>query len=60
MSHHPLEIDLIVATDQRRHVTVNDHKLFLDGLLTPADLDEIDEIVEELRAQEFERKASRP
>jgi hypothetical protein len=56
MSTHPepLVLDLLLSEDERRPVTVNQHKLFLDSLLTPADLDEIDAAVAELRELEPE------
>ncbi len=52
MSANPNET---IATDlegeltTRRPVTVADHALFINSLLTEADLDEIDELVAELR-----------
>lgn len=49
-----------LVENERRPVTVNQHKLFIDSLLTPADHDEIDSLVEELRAGEFEERASQP
>jgi hypothetical protein len=33
----------------RRPVTINEHALFLDSLLTPQDLDDLDDLVAELR-----------
>jgi hypothetical protein len=47
--NEPLALGLEEELTTRRHVTVNQHALFIDSLLTPADLDEIDALVAELR-----------
>ena len=44
-----LAIDLEGELTPRRPVTINEHALFIDSLLTEADHDEIDELVAELR-----------
>jgi hypothetical protein len=51
MSTHPepLAIDMEGELTTRRPVTINQHKLWLDSLLTEADHDELDELVAELR-----------
>ena len=41
----PLAIGLEEELTTRRPVTVEQHKLFIDSLLSEADLDEIDEIL---------------
>ncbi len=43
----PITIDLEAEFSTRRPVTINEHALFLDSLLTEADHDEIDEFVGE-------------
>jgi hypothetical protein len=45
----PLATDMEGELTTRRPVTINQHKLWLDSLLTEADHDEIDELVAELR-----------
>ena len=40
--NEPLALDLEAEFSTRRPVSVNAHALFLDSLLTPDDLDEID------------------
>jgi hypothetical protein len=42
----PLAADLEGELTTRRPVTINEHALFLDSLLTQADLDEIDELMQ--------------
>ena len=49
-----LTIDLAGELTTRRPVTINQHKLWLDSLLTEADHDEIDELVAELRGTQPE------
>jgi hypothetical protein len=44
-----IALDLEGELTTRRPVTVAEHALFLDSLLTEADHDEIDELVAELR-----------
>ena len=61
MSHHPLEIELLVNEDARRErVTVDTHAEFKRSITppAPAPFDEIDELVEELRSLEFEEKGA--
>jgi hypothetical protein len=50
----PLAIDLEGELTTRRPVTINQHKLWLDSLLTEADHDEIDELDAELRGTQPE------
>ncbi len=45
--NEPLAADLEGELTTRRPVTINEHALFLDSLLTEADHDEIDEFVGE-------------
>ncbi len=45
----PLALGLEEELTTRRPVTVEQHKLFIDSLLSEADLDEIDALVAELR-----------
>ena len=45
----PLAIGLEEELTTRRPVTVEQHKLFIDSLLSEADLDEIDALVAEIR-----------
>ena len=47
--NEPLAIGLEEELTTRRPVTVEQHKLWLDSLLTDEDLDEIDALVSELR-----------
>ena len=42
----PIATDLEGEFPTRRPVTINEHALFLDSLLTPQDLDEIDELMQ--------------
>ncbi len=49
-----------VALSECQTVTVNQHWLFIDSMLTEADCDEIDALVKDLRAAEFEGKGARP
>ena len=42
--HPPLD-----ELTERKSVTVEQHKLWLDSLLTPEDQDELDSLVQELR-----------
>ena len=44
-----VDLDLPLSEPTRRPVTINQHKLWLDSLLTDEDLDEIDALVSELR-----------
>ena len=48
MSTHPETIatDLEGELTTRRPVTINAHALFLDSLLTPQDLDDLDELMQ--------------
>lgn len=57
--NEPLEVELLLTEDQRRPVTVAAHEAFRESL-APVQHDEIDDLVEELRAAEFEQKGSRP
>ena len=41
-------------------ITVADHAAWLQSLKDPEPVDQIDELVEELRAAEFEEKGARP
>jgi hypothetical protein len=50
----PAAIDLEGELTTRRPVTINQHKLWLDSLLTEADHDEIDELVAEIRGTQPE------
>ena len=47
--NEPLALGLEGELTTRRQVTINQHKLWLDSLLTDEDLDEIDALVSELR-----------
>jgi hypothetical protein len=51
MNPHPetIAIELEGEFSTRRPVTINQHALFIDSLLTKADHDEIDDLVAELR-----------
>ena len=49
-----VDLDLPLSEPTRRPVTINEHALFIDSLLTPADLDEIDALVAEFRELEPE------
>jgi len=53
------EVERLLTEDQRR-LTVDQHAAFRESLATPRQLDEIDELVEEIRAAEFEEKGARP
>jgi len=44
----------------RARLTIDQHAAFRLSLVNPKPLDEIDELVEEIRAIEFEQKGSRP
>lgn len=57
MSTHPepLPVELLVPADKRR-LSVDQHHAFCESLPPPRPLDEIDELVEELRAAEPEGK----
>ncbi len=60
MNPDPIEdLDGPLSEPTRHPVTVGEHKLWLDSLLTDDDHDEIDSLVEELRAGEFEGKGAR-
>ena len=50
----PIATDLEGELTTRRPVTINEHALFINSLLTEADHDEIDELVAELRELEPE------
>ena len=50
----PLSIGLEGELTTRRPVTVEQHKLWLDSLLTPEDQDELDSLVQELRETQSE------
>ncbi len=52
--NEPLALDLEAEFSTRRPVTINQHKLWLDSLLTEADHDEIDELVAAIRATQPE------
>lgn len=55
----PLEIDQLVTIDQRRGA-VERHQAFRESISAPAhDFDTIDELVEELRAENFEGRYGR-
>jgi hypothetical protein len=47
--NEPIATDLEGELTTRRPVTINQHALFIDSLLTKADHDEIDDLVAELR-----------
>ena len=47
--NEPLALGLEEELTTRRPVTVEQHKLFIDSLLSEADLDEIDALVAEIR-----------
>ncbi len=56
MSTHPepLALDLLLSEDERRPLTVAGHHEWRESISTPADLDEIDAAVAELRELEPE------
>jgi hypothetical protein len=55
MNPDPIEdMDVRLSEPTRRPVTINQHKLWLDSLLTEADHDEIDELVAEIRGTQPE------
>ena len=47
--NEPRALDLEAEFSTRRPVTINEHALFIDSLLTTADLDDLDELVAEIR-----------
>lgn len=60
--HHreSLEVESLLTDDQRR-ISVNEHQHFQRSLSTDErGVDELDELVEEIRRHEFEERGARP
>lgn len=55
----PLEVEHLLTEDQRRTVSIDDHAAFRESL-APKMADELDDLIEEIRAAEFEGKGARP
>jgi hypothetical protein len=53
--------EVMLGETERKNVTVDFHHQFKDFISRPSrEFDEVDELVEEIRAAEFERKGARP
>ncbi len=50
----PLEIELLISADQRRPLSVAGHHAWRESLAASRSYDEVDELVEELRAAQPE------
>ena len=58
MSAPTTEVEGLLTDDQRR-VTIKDHAAFRDSIEAPAPVgDSLDELIEEIRAAEFEERGS--
>ena len=53
----PLEIELLVPAHARR-ISVNEHQAFRESYASKGEIEEIDILIEDLRAAEFEGRAS--
>ena len=57
MSTPTTEVEELLTADERR-VSIREHEAFRELLEKPAPVDPIDELVEELRAAEFEERGA--
>jgi hypothetical protein len=49
MNRDPLPVEMLISTDERRPVTVEEHAAFRQSITPPPPVDPIDDLLDELR-----------